>query len=204
MFQRLREAEMRESARNGMRVNLSCGVRRIEGWINVDHEPQTGPDMLFDIGQGAWPLEDNSVIEANASDVLEYLTTESFRRFFQELYRVSRNGAVLHIRFPSPRHDLFWTDPEHIRPLLPDTIQMLNRDQCRAGMVLGEPKAPLAVYWGVDFVMENCVVTLDSQFDTERQQKGIGPDEFMKLARHQNNIIAEYVIDLVVRKHVAR
>jgi hypothetical protein len=203
VFQRLREAEMRESVRNGLRVNLGCGVRRIEGWINVDHEPQTGPDMLFDIGQGPWPLEDNSVIEANASHVLEHLSTESFRRFFQELYRVSRDGAVLHIRVPSPTHDWFWTDPEHIRPVLPDTIQMLNRDNCRSWMVLGDSKTPLAVYWNVDFVMDKCVATLDPQFDAERQRKEMSQEEFMKQARHQNNIIAEYVMDLVVRKHVS-
>lgn len=203
VFQRLRVAGMRESAQNGLRVNLGCGVRRIEGWVNVDQEAHAGPDMLFDIGQGAWPLEDNSVIEANASHVLEYLPTESFRRFFQELYRVSRDGAVLHIRVPSPTHDWFWADPEHIRPVLPDTIQMLNKDHCRAWMVLGDSKTPLAIYWNVDFVMDKCVVTLDSQFDAERQQKGIGEEEFMKQARHQNNIIAEYVMDLVVRKRAA-
>ena len=51
--------------------------------------------------------------------------------------------------------------------------------------------------------MDKCVMTLDPQFDAERRQKGIGEDEFMKQARHQNNIIAEYVMDLVVRKHAA-
>jgi SAM-dependent methyltransferase len=200
VFQGLRDAELRASVQNGLRVNLGCGVRRIEGWINVDHEPQTGPDMLFDIGQGSWPLEDNSVIEANASHVLEHLPTESFRRFFQELYRVSRDGAVLHIRVPSPTHEWFWTDPEHIRPVLPETMHMLNKEHCRAWMVLGDSKTPLAVYWNVDFVMDKCVVTLDPKFDAERLSKGIGEEEFMKQARYQNNIIAEYVMDLVVRK----
>jgi hypothetical protein len=70
-------------------------------------------------------------------------------------------------------------------------------------MVLGDSKTPLAVYWNVDFVMDKCVMTLDPQFDAERRQEGIGEEEFMKQARHQNNIIAEYVMDLVVRKHAA-
>ena len=200
VFRQLREAEMRESVQNGLRVNLGCGVRRIEGWINVDREPQTGPDMQFDIGQGPWPLDDNSVIEANASHVLEHLGSESFRRFFQELYRVSRDGAVVRIRVSSPTHDWYWTDPEHVRPVLPETIQMLNKDHCRSWMVLGDTKTPLAIYWNVDFVIEKCVVTLDSQFDAERVRKGINEEEFMKQARYQNNIIAEYVMDLVVRK----
>lgn len=203
LFQRLRETEMRNSAETGLRVNLGCGVRRIEGWVNIDHEPQSGPDMLFDIEQGAWPLEDDSVIEANASQVLQRLPTASFRRFFKELYRVSRDGAVVHIRVSSPTNYWFWTNPEHIRPVLPETMHMLNKELCRSWMISGDSKTPLGVYWNVDFVMDKCVITLDPKFAAERLGKEVGEEEFMNQERYQNIIIAEYVMDLVVRKPMA-
>jgi len=202
-FRKLREAEQRKSAHDGLRVNLGCGIRHVEGWINIDREAQTGPDMQFDLGREPWPMDDNSVIEASASHVLEYLDPASFRQFFRELYRVSRDGAVIHLRVSSPTHDGFRTDPGHVRPVLPETMQMLNKELCRSWMVSGDSKTPLAVYWNVDFVVDSYGMTLDPQFDGERLRQGISEEEFKKQARHQNNIIADYVMDLVVRKPAA-
>ncbi|MGH8764481.1 MAG: glycosyltransferase [Burkholderiales bacterium] len=203
LFREMREAEMVRAAREGLRVNLGCGVQRIDGWVNVDREPQAGPDMLFDIGgEARWPLGDDSVVEANASHVLEHLSSDGFRRFFQELYRVCRDGAAIHLRVPNPTHDWFWTDPEHVRPVLPATLEMLNREQCRVLMVAGDTKTPLAVYWDVDFVLQKAVFTLDPQFDEQRAREGISDEEVIRRARHQNNIVGEYVMDIVARKPV--
>jgi hypothetical protein len=82
-------------------------------------------------------------------------------------------------------------------------MQMLNKELCRSWMVSGDPKTPLAVYWNVDFVIDKYGATLDPQFDGERVRNGISEAEFMKQALHQNNIIADYVMDLVVRKPAA-
>jgi len=67
-------------------------------------------------------------------------------------------------------------------------------------MIAGDTKTPLAVYWKVDFAMEQCVVTIDPQFNEERVASAMEEQEFLKRARHQNNVIAEYAMDLRVRK----
>ncbi len=199
VFRQLREAEMSKALAGGLRVNLGCGVRRIEGWVNVDREPETGPDLQFDIGQSPWPLADNCVVEANLSHVLEHVGA-GFQALFQELYRVSRDDALIHIRVPGPTHEWFWTDPDHKRPVLPETLNMLDRELCKSWMIAGDTKSPLAVYWNIDFVMEKCVATIDLQFDAERQRTAMSEEEFLKRARHDNNVIAEYAMDLRVRK----
>src|SRR5256885_14125195 len=102
--------------------------------------------MVFDLEASPWPLGDDSVIEATLSHVLEHLGT-GFRGVFQELYRVCRDGAVVHVRVPAPAHEWFWTDPEHNRAVLPETMHMLNRDYCKSWIIAGDTKTPLAVYW---------------------------------------------------------
>jgi hypothetical protein len=203
VFRGAREAQLRDAERAGLRLNLGCGVQRMEGWVNVDRQPQTGPDLEFDLTRSPWPLADDCAHEANLSHVLEHVGS-AFRTVLQELYRVCRDGALIHIRVPGPTHEWFWTDPEHDRPVLPETLNMLDRELCKARMIGGDSKTPLAVYWNVDFVMEKCVLGLDPQFDAERVATGMSEEEFLKRARYQNNVVAEYIMDLRVRKRSGR
>jgi hypothetical protein len=202
VFERLRKAELREALAQGAHLNLGCGVQRMEGWVNVDREPETGPDLQFDLAARPWPLPDGCATEVNLSHVLEH-TGEGFRSVIQELYRVCRDGALVHVRVPGPAHEWFWTDPEHNRPVVPETLSMLDRELCKARMIAGDTKTPLAIYWNVDFVLEKSMFSLDPQFEAERVATGMADDEVMKRARYQTNVVAEYMMDLRVRKRRA-
>ena len=198
-FERLREAELARALEQGARLNLGCGVQRMEGWVNVDREPETGADLQFDLTRRPWPLPEGCAVEVNLSHVLEH-TGDAFRTVIEELYRVCRDGARVHVRVPGPAHEWFWTDPEHNRPILPETLSMLDRELCKARMIGGDTKTPLAVYWNVDFVLEKSLFAVDPQFDAERVASGMSDEEVMKRARYQNNVVAEYSMDLRARK----
>ena len=51
----------------------------------------------------------------------------------QELYRVCRHAAVLDITVPNSSHDSFTADPTHVRPILPLTLALFDRQKIWTG-----------------------------------------------------------------------
>ena len=56
-----------------MRLNLGCGNRKLEGWVNVDREAACKPDRVADLEKLPWPWPDDSAEEVMLSHVLEHL-----------------------------------------------------------------------------------------------------------------------------------
>src|SRR5436189_263389 len=46
-----------------MKLNLGCGFNRVDGYWNVDKEPQCKPDQCVDLERFPWPWSDNSILE---------------------------------------------------------------------------------------------------------------------------------------------
>lgn len=90
-----------------IRLNLGCGGRPLEGYVNVDMDTleeirirypnQSFDDKLiveqYDIFN--LPYEDNSVDEINSDGLIEHLPFIDEPRFFEEVVRVLKSGAVL-------------------------------------------------------------------------------------------------------------
>ena len=56
-----------------MKLNLGCGTNKLEGFVNVDVEPASEPDMVVDLDILPWPFEDSSAEEIQLNHVLEHL-----------------------------------------------------------------------------------------------------------------------------------
>ena len=54
----------------GLRLNLGCGFKQLEGYVNVDRFGN--PDLKFDLETFPWPWLDNSVIEIKLIHILEH------------------------------------------------------------------------------------------------------------------------------------
>ncbi len=50
---------------NGLRLNLGCGMKHIEGYVNVDRFGE--PDVRHDLEVLPWPWPDDSVSEVPCS-----------------------------------------------------------------------------------------------------------------------------------------
>ena len=109
-----------------MRLNIGSGGKKLEGYVNVDAEPMTEPDVVCNIGHDRWPFDDDSVDEVVAEHILEHLTTPELFHCMKEMYRVCRNEATVGLRLPHPRHDIFLSDPTHQRPIMPGTMLMAD------------------------------------------------------------------------------
>lgn len=145
-----------------MKLNLGCGYNKQDGFLNVDASDACSPDKVWDLERTPWeiapyavpePLEDSTVSEVLLTHVLEHLgqTPQAFKAIIQELYRVCLDGALIRITVPHPRHDDFLGDPTHVRAIVPQLFDLLNREACEAWKQQGGANSLLAFEWGVDF-----------------------------------------------------
>lgn len=169
-----------------MKLNLGSGGRKLDGYVNVDLQPEETPDVVCNIGRDRWPFDDNSVDEAEASHIMEHLSTPELMHFMRELYRVCKHGAEIKITLPHPRHDIYLNDPTHQTPILPATLLMFSRGQLEALRKQGKQLTPFWKYTGVDFKLDSMVKW--------RFSEGVDPDDkdISWKMTHLNNIIQEF------------
>jgi len=177
-----------------VKLNLGCGQNRIAGYVNADREASVGPDVVMDLEQFPWPFETDSVEEVIANHVLEHVgaTPAVFIRIMQELYRVCRNGARVHVVVPHPRSDDFVDDPTHVRAITPGTMALFSKAACEDWKRRGTSNSPLALYAGVDFELRGANVVAHEKFRN-------APD-LADLLEHYYNIASEIRMELEVIK----
>ncbi len=186
-----------------MKLNLGCGNKTIEGFVNVDKFPTAATDVVFDLEKTPWPWESDSVDEIRFIHSLEHMgrDTDTYLNIFKEIYRVCRKDAVVVIHVPHPRHDDFLGDPTHVRPITPQSLTLfdaeLNREWTAGGV---SAATPLALYIGVDFQITETISELDSVYYQKLADNELSEAEINQLARELNNVISGYQLKLRVRK----
>lgn len=181
-----------------MKLNIGSGGKKLEGYVNVDAEPMTEPDVVCNIGHDRWPFDDDSVDEVVAEHILEHLTTPELFHCMKEMYRVCRNEATVGLRLPHPRHDIFLSDPTHQRPIMPGTMLMFSQGQIRELRGKGITLTPFGEYIGVDFRMG-----ADVAYYFDKDVDPNAPDLEWQ-AKHLNNIIQEWTATLTAVKPAGR
>lgn len=106
-----------------MKLNLGSGLKRVDGYLSVDSDPLVKPDFVVNLEEAKFPWPDNSVDAVVAHHIFEHIG-ENFLKFMQELYRVCKNGAIIDIEVPHHRHENYFGDPTHKRPI---TVEMFRK-----------------------------------------------------------------------------
>ncbi len=135
-----------------MRLNLGCGFRKYGGYVNVDSAAQCNPDVLWDLEGTPWPWEDDSVDGIRLEHTLEHLgeTTRAYLNIWKELYRVCKDGAVIEIIVPHWRHDYFYNDPTHVRPITPKGVLLFDQASNLEHLRAGDRSSKLGLFTGID------------------------------------------------------
>lgn len=195
-----------------MKLNLSSGTRRFDGFLNVDNEPDFKPDILCDLNATPWKVAhgvynpdggsqfpDSSVDHVIMHHVLEHLgeTPGRFIAVMKELYRVCANGAIIDIVVPHPAHDNFLSDPTHVRAITPTTMGMFDRAQCLEWQRLEAANTPLALIHGVDFKLLRSEYRLDAAADAHLDKNPALKQWFIAYGR---NVISEIWMQMEVVK----
>lgn len=97
-------------------LDIGCGRNKHEGCIGIDHFAYEGVDVISNLNDLPWPFDDNTFDEVYAHSILEHL--DNFIRTMEEIHRVSKPGALVHIIVPyyrfvnaySPAHRTFFTE----------------------------------------------------------------------------------------------
>lgn len=119
-----------------LKINCGAGDYRLPGWINIDSDAASAPDVLHDLSQGL-PFDDASVDFLHSEDFLSCLPDiASVRRFLRDARRVLKPTGVMRLLLPSLERllDDYRNRPERLvahwkravgLPLEPETAGML-------------------------------------------------------------------------------
>ena len=181
----------------GLKVNLGSGLKRYEGFVNVDALEICNPDYIVDLNKDPLPFEDNSVSEIRAYHILEHIG-DGFLNLMKEIYRVCEDGALIDIEVPHHRHENFFGDPTHVRPI---TVEMLKKFSKKYNQWHVETYGSFSGFGlslDVDFeILEfDCIIEND-YIPLANQGKF---DEIAEMAKRFNNVYSDLRVKLVVIK----
>lgn len=108
-----------------MKINLGCGKKKKEGFINVDIISDA--DMYVDLESGCLPFDDDSVDEIEADQVFEHI--RNFIPLMNEIHRVLKPGGRLRANMPLAGTVQAFQDPTHVRFFVPETFAYWAKDQ---------------------------------------------------------------------------
>jgi SAM-dependent methyltransferase len=96
-----------------LRLNLGSGLRRLEGFYNVDVVELPGLDILADLNEPFSQLPDNCVETIHCRHVLEHV--ERLMELLAEIHRVTHPDGRIDVTVPHFSNPYGYSDPTHVR-----------------------------------------------------------------------------------------
>lgn len=93
------------------RLNLGCGMRRLEGYLNVDKLQTVHADLTWDLDCHPYPLPRNHFEHIHVGDVVEHLA--DITHFMAEVHELLVPGGTVAITTPHFSCANSFTDPTH-------------------------------------------------------------------------------------------
>jgi hypothetical protein len=176
---------------NGLRLNLGCGMNRLDGYINVDRYGE--PDVRHDLEDVPWPWPDDSVSEVLLKHVLEHLGRDPavYLDIMKELYRVCHDGAAIRVIVPHHRHEFFYNDPTHVRAVTADGMTLFSQRLNRQWIAKGFSHSPLGIYLGVDFELTEVKLEPSELWHQLNAQRPAEARVLLERSALYNNVIQE-------------
>ena len=140
-----------------MKLNLGCGNKILDGYLNVDKFDYYNVDKVHDLEKFPYPFDNDTVDEILLSHVLEHIGQDPniFNEILKEFYRVCKNQAVIDIAVPHPRHDDFISDPTHVRPITLLGLSLYDKSLNEEWAKSGAANTPLGLIHKVNFKMKD-------------------------------------------------
>ncbi len=147
-----------------MKLNLGCGNKKLDGFLNVDSYEGTHPDKIMDLRKTPYPFDDNSISEIRMRNILEHLPQDPDQFFgvMQEIYRISQPNARILIRCPHPNHRWQIEDLTHQKAISAESFLLLSRSNCEKNLKADKSKSPLAFIYNIDFELVSYQLILDT------------------------------------------
>ena len=124
------------------RLDIGCGKTTPEGWVGID-AIDFGQKHVHDVRKGI-PFAESSVDEVRSSHFVEHLTGTERIAFFNELWRVMKDGATALIVTPNWSHSCAYGDPTHQWPPMSQCYPLYLHKEWRAA---NAPHAPYTCHF---------------------------------------------------------
>jgi SAM-dependent methyltransferase len=95
----------------GAILDIGCGSAKTPGAVGMDISAETDADIVHDLDEFPYPIEDGSFDQILLQDVIEHVREPI--RVFEELHRIARPGARIQLRTPHFSSVLAYGDPTH-------------------------------------------------------------------------------------------
>lgn len=95
----------------GAVLDIGFGSAKYEGATGLDISADTDADIVHNLDQFPYPIEDESFDQILMQDVIEHVAEPM--RVFEELHRIARPGATIQLRTPHYSSVLAYGDPTH-------------------------------------------------------------------------------------------
>lgn len=182
----------------GIKLNLGCGHKHLNGYLNLDNDILAKPDYVVDLENAKFTfLEDNSVTEVVASHILEHIGL-GYVSLMKELHRVCSDGAILHITFPYHRSDWYSDDPTHVRPLTANSFKLFSKKYIEYHIASYGSSNGMALKENIDF--ETIEVQMRPFPKWEERFKTMNQDEIQEVIDSMHNVFYEVYVKLIAIK----
>ena len=183
-----------------IKLNLGCGERKYDGYVNVDKYGT--PDIKHDLETFPWPWENESVSEITMFHVLEHLgkDVDIYFSIFKEIYRICHHGAEVVIVVPHYRHEFFYDDPTHVRVVTPLGLALFSKKQNKKWIANGASNSPLGMYLDIDFEIKKTIIKPSPDWFKLYPDKNVDVNLLHQKSKLYNNLIEQYDIRLEVIK----
>lgn len=186
----LQHIEQPNEDRVPKRLNLGCGLKKIDGFVNVDISPTVKPDQIVDLNQFPWPFEDNEFDHIVAKDIIEHLgeTSKDFISAIKEMYRISHNGAIWEVQAPHWRCDIAIDDPDHKRLITMGMFNLFNKRMVLEKLRDGGSDSALAFDHDVDIEIADMQFDYTPPWEERLRKREITQEELNYALNHFNNV----------------
>ncbi len=189
-----------------MKLNLGCGFKKKENFLNVDRFEACQPDQVLDLLRTPWPWQDSSVDEVHFEFSLEQMgsTTEDLLKILKETYRVCKHDAKIHLLFVHPRHDQFYLNPLCVHRLSPEFFQTMSVQHNLKMIPMGNHDDNLGLMLQVNFEITNIKPHIDQSFHADFESGKITEQELFYRMRFENNICHVMQVEMKALKPDAK
>ena len=94
-----------------LKLNLGCGGKYLDGYVNCDVLANVKADRHFDLNQPPYPFQTDTVDEIWMDNVLEHL--DDLLPVMGEMHRILRPGGRFKVLVPYAKSDWALQDPTH-------------------------------------------------------------------------------------------
>lgn len=93
-----------------MKLNIGCGAKRLDGWVNIDIRPGPGVDLVGNLETGI-VLDDGCANEILLDNVIEHIGNVTAA--MNEIWRLAADGCRVRLITPHFSSLASWEDPTH-------------------------------------------------------------------------------------------